>query len=197
MCIRDRGEGTGNRRDTDIYDTYYDHILLWDDNQLELVGAYRLARCASLEEDQPLYTSTLFDFSGDAEPYLARGVELGRSFVQPQYWGKAALDYLWQGVGAYLSRYPEVRYLFGPVSISNDLPATARELMVEFYSKHFPPASNWAVAKLPYAPCADKHFAGEDYASEFAQLKSALAEQGASVPPLYKQYSELLSLIHI
>jgi putative hemolysin len=191
ISFRAVGEGTGQRRDTDIYDSYYDHILLWDDNQLELVGAYRLARCASLAADQTLYTATLFHFTEEAAPYLQRGVELGRSFVLPQYWGKAALDYLWQGVGAYLSRYPEVRYLFGPVSISNELPSSARELMVDFYSKHFPPASRWAVAKLPYTPTASEGFAGEYYASEFIELKARLAELGASVPPLYKQYSEL------
>lgn len=191
ISFRAVGEGTGNRRDTDIYDTYYDHILLWDDNHLELVGAYRLARCASLNADQPLYTSTLFDFSEAAAPYLAQGVELGRSFVQPQYWGKAALDYLWQGVGAYLARYPEVRFLFGPVSISNELPSAARELLVEFYGKHFPPECDWAVAKLPYAPGTGNHFHGADYSSEFADLKAQMAELGASVPPLYKQYSEL------
>ncbi|MBB3048021.1 putative hemolysin [Litorivivens lipolytica] len=191
ISFRAVGEGTGNRRDTDIYDTYYDHILLWDDNQLELVGAYRLARCAALNADQTLYTSTLFNFSDQAAPYLQQGVELGRSFVQPQYWGKAALDYLWQGVGAYLSRYPDVRYLFGPVSISNELPSGARELLVEFYRKHFPPASDWAIAKLPYAPGTGNTFEGRDYSQEFIELKARLAEMGASVPPLYKQYSEL------
>lgn len=191
ISFRAVGEGTGNRRDTDIYDTYYEHILLWDDNQLELVGAYRLARCAALNHDQGLYTQTLFEFSPDAAHYLTEGVELGRSFVQPQYWGKAALDYLWQGVGAYLQRYPQVRYLFGPVSISNDIPAPARELLVDFYRKHFPSQGTWVRARLPYEYQGNGCFLGEDYATEFALLKEKMAEIGSAVPPLYKQYSEL------
>lgn len=193
VSFRAVGEGTGKRRDVDAYDTYYDHILLWDDSQLELVGAYRLVRCASLEPGQALYTSSLFEFGEDAQSYFARGVELGRSFVQPQYWGKAALDYLWQGVGAYLRRYPDIRYLFGPVSISNQLSTQARDLMIDFYSAHFPAESHWATARLPYIRASGTtfHFAGVDYVSEFAELKTRMAELGASIPPLYKQYSEL------
>ncbi len=191
ISFRAVGEGTGKRRDTDIYDTYYEHILLWDDNQLELVGAYRLARCAALTQEQPLYTQSLFQFSPEAERYLQQGVELGRSFVQPQYWGKAALDYLWQGVGAYLQRFDEVRYLFGPVSISNELPAPARELMIDFYRKHFPAQGQWVNARLPYEPQGGAYFSGADYTAEFAELKAQMAALGTSIPPLYKQYSEL------
>ncbi|MBN49509.1 MAG: GNAT family N-acetyltransferase [Spongiibacteraceae bacterium] len=193
ISFRAVGEGTGKRRDVDAYDAYYDHILLWDDSQLELVGAYRLARCASLSADQGLYTSSLFEFGEQASGYFASGLELGRSFVQPQYWGKAALDYLWQGVGAYLRRYPDIRYLFGPVSISNQLPAAARDLMVEFYSAHFPAVSDWAQARQPYSrsDASVYGFTGTQYPEEFAALKTKMAELSASVPPLFKQYSEL------
>lgn len=191
LTFRAVGEGTGQRRDVDTYDTYYEHILLWDDSQLELVGAYRLVRCAALRADQALYTASLFNYNEAAETYLQRGVELGRSFVQTGYWGKAALDYLWQGVGAYLRHYPEIRYLFGPVSISNSMPAAARDLMIEFYSAHFPADGKWASARLPYTACGEISFEGLDYTREFAQLKARMAELGVSVPPLYKQYSEL------
>ena len=50
-----------------------------------------------------------------------KGAELGRSFVQPQYWGMRSLDYLWQGIGAYLAAHRPVQYLFGPVSLSSSL----------------------------------------------------------------------------
>ncbi|MFQ3236439.1 MAG: putative hemolysin [Paraglaciecola sp.] len=48
-------------------------------------------------------------------PYFKQGLELGRSFVQPKYWGKRSLDYLWFGIGAFLQRYPNYHSLFGPV----------------------------------------------------------------------------------
>lgn len=193
ISFRAVGEGTGRRRDVDAYDSYYDHILLWDDSQLELVGAYRLARCAALKPGQSLYTSSLFDFGEQADQYFAEGLELGRSFIQPQYWGKAALDYLWQGVGAYLARYPDVRYLFGPVSISQQMPVAGRDLMIEFYSLHFPAASDWAQARRPYTRTTEavSGFTGENYQQEFTLLKERLAELSTNVPPLFKQYSEL------
>ena len=193
ISFRAVGEGTGKRRDVDAYDSYYDHILLWDDNQLELVGAYRLIRCASLKADQSLYTASLFEFGEQAECYFKQGVELGRSFIQPQYWGKAALDYLWQGVGAYLRRYPDIRYLFGPVSISNQMPAPARDLMIEFYSLHFPAVNTWAQARKPYHRASDSspQFSGMDYLADFTELKARMSALSTSVPPLFKQYSEL------
>ena len=192
VSFRAVGEGTGKRRDVDNYDTYYDHILLWDDSQLELVGAYRLVRCAALESEQTLYTASLFEYGDQAESFFAQGVELGRSFVQPQYWGKAALDYLWQGVGAYLRRHPDIRYLFGPVSISNQMPASARDLMIEFYSRHFPAECEWAQARQPYlSGDAGSNFTGVDYVAEFTELKARMADLGTCVPPLFKQYSEL------
>jgi hypothetical protein len=69
---------------------------------------------------------------------LQHGIELGRSFIQPRYWGRRGLDYLWSGIGAYLARYPHYRYLFGPVSISGGLPPAARDLLVAFYRLWFP-----------------------------------------------------------
>lgn len=193
LSFRAVGEGTGRRRDVDAYDVYYEHIVLWDDNKLELVGAYRLKRVSSLEGEQSLYTADLFDYDSDlAKPYFEQGVELGRSFVQPQYWGRNALDYLWQGVGRYLSAHPELRYLFGPVSLSNSLPRPARELLLQFYGVHFAAPARWATPRLPYV-LEDKvgPFDGGCYKSEFTELKASLAAMDSAVPTLYKQYSEL------
>ncbi|GAB3375610.1 lysophospholipid acyltransferase family protein [Spongiibacter taiwanensis] len=193
ISFRAVGEGTGHRRDVDAFDAYYDHIVLWDENQLELVGAYRLKRVATLEANESLYSSTLFDYKVlEAEEVFEQGAELGRSFVQPRYWGRNALDYLWQGLGRYLHRYPEVRYLFGPVSVSDKMPRAAKDLLVAFYRSHFSSTSNWASAKMPYRiEGAAHHFAGEDYTAEFAELKEKMAALGCAVPTLYKQYTEL------
>ena len=194
-------EGTGRRRDTDRYDCYYDHLVLWDDRDLEIVGAYRMVRSAKAMADiggeRCLYTQTLFNFNRNFTPYLQQGLELGRSFVQPQYWGKRSLDYLWQGIGAYLKKYPDIRYLFGPVSISHDVPDEAKDRLTEFYSVYFGSGKNLATARNPFLPTlsdnasAKTHFKGNDYLSEFKQLKQSLADMGATIPTLYKQYTEL------
>jgi len=68
---------------------------------------------------------------------LKSGLELGRSFVQPRYWGRRSLDYLWYGIGAFLCNNPEYRYLLGPVSISNKYPIAAKDMLVYFYRLKF------------------------------------------------------------
>ena len=193
VSFRAVGEGTGRRRDVDSFDAYYDHIVLWDENQLELVGAYRLKRVTDLGDGQTLYSESIFEYQIPyAEEYFECGAELGRSFVQPRYWGRNGLDYLWQGLGTYLRRYPEVRYLFGPVSLSDSLPRAAKDLLIQFYQRHFPATQPWANANSPYkSELTETVFSGDDYRAEFAQLKDQLAAMGCAVPTLYKQYTEL------
>lgn len=196
VSFRAVGEGSGKRRDWDQYDSYYDHIILWDEDALELVGAYRMVKTAEVIAGQgvdALYTHTLFDYQPSAKPYLDKGLELGRSFVQPKYWGKRSLDYLWFGIGAYLKRFPEVRYLMGPVSISNSFPELAKARMTQFYRQHFPAQTQWAVARAPYEPAIDAKFetADAEYSEAFSRLKRDMATLGVSVPTLYKQYSEV------
>jgi putative hemolysin len=195
VSFRAVGEGCGRRRDMDVYDGDYDHIVLWDDEALELVGAYRLRRTADLTPAtlNKLYSATLFDYQPAARDYLAAGVELGRSFVQPRYWGRRSLDLLWYGIGAYLKRFPEVRYLFGPVSISNSYRSAAKDLMVSFY-RHYFPATQWVSARLPYgyrSSDLSARWHGIEYGEGFAQLKAELAAMDVAAPMLYKQYSEL------
>jgi hypothetical protein len=199
VSFRAVGEGCGRRRDMDVYDRSYDHIVLWDDEALELVGAYRLRRTADLEKSNTpncaeLYSSTLFDYREEAGIYLAAGVELGRSFVQPRYWGRRSLDLLWFGIGAYVKRFPQVRYLFGPVSISNSYPSSAKDLLVNFYRHYFSTSIPWATARLPYQSLqanANRRWSDLDYSAGFAQLKAELTASELSVPTLYKQYTEL------
>ena len=42
ISFRKVGEGVNKKRDTDKYDIYYQHIILWDENELEIVGSYRV-----------------------------------------------------------------------------------------------------------------------------------------------------------
>lgn len=198
LTFRAVKEGTGRRRDIDQYDRYYDQLLLWDDEEMELVGAYRMAPSKRvIESGQSLYTESLFKFKKDLAPYLDKGLELGRSFVQPRYWGKRSLDYLWYGIGAYLLRHPDIRYLFGPVTMSNDYPNDCKDLMIYFYSHYFAAKSELVEARLPYCISAVQQqriaslLGSGNYQSQFTQLKHLLSSLGYSVPTLYKQYTEL------
>jgi putative hemolysin len=195
LTFREVGEGTGRSRDLDAYDAYYDHILVWDAQAARIAGAYRVMRgaealaCTGLAG---LYTASLFRYADAAVPRLAAGLELGRSFVVPDYWGSRSLDYLWQGIGAYLRRYPGVRYLFGAVSISAALPRGASEQVVAYYQRFYGSGQVLASARRPFAfEAPAPTFDGLDIDAAFDAMKTALARLGASVPMLYKQYTEL------
>jgi len=193
IAFRAVGEGSGKRRDTDSFDDDYLHLILWDDEDLEIVGAYRFIPTA-MREPEALYSYSLFHYDDKMQDILEHGIELGRSFIQPRYWGRRGLDYLWLGIGAYLARYPHYRYLFGPVSISGGLPPAARDLLVAFYRQWFPATHPLAASRRPYPaslPEVLAQFGGEDYVEDLTRLKSLLGNLGCGIPPLYKQYSEL------
>ncbi|MEM9101288.1 MAG: GNAT family N-acyltransferase [Pseudomonadota bacterium] len=194
------GEGTGKRFDNDEFDYHYDHLILWDDKDLEVVGAYRFGNTKTILDTkgpEGLYTSSLYSFSPQMNVILEKGLELGRSFVQPKYWGRRSLDYLWFGIGAYLRKNPDIRYLFGTVSISASYNTFAREMMTYFYQLHFPYKERVAVSSSPFTINTDNLenfkslFKGESYSQDFKVLKEQLSHLGYSVPTLYKQYSEL------
>jgi putative hemolysin len=195
LTFRAVGEGTGRRLDVDRYDAWYEHIVLWDDGAREIVGAYRLVRVDEVLAERGLsglYTASLFEFDRSLMPVLRQAVELGRSFVAPKHWGTRSLDWLWYGIGAWLRRHPEVRYLFGPVSISAALPEAAREQLVAYYRRHHGEARALARSRQPYEPAAIvPEFEALDADSAFRVLKANLDRLGARVPTLYKQYTEL------
>jgi len=197
VAFRAVDEGSGRRRDTDGYDDDYLHLILWDEEDLEIIGAYRFMPTAIQVKRRGLdglYSYSLFQYDDKMQEVLEHGVELGRSFIQPRYWGRRGLDYLWSGIGAWLARNPHYRYLFGPVSISGGLPPAAQDLLVAFYRLWFPAAHPLAASRQPWPaslPDVLAQFGGMDYVDDLTRLKSLLGNLGCAIPPLYKQYSEL------
>ena len=198
--FRKVGEGSGRKKDLDRYDEYYQHLVLWDDDALEVVGAYRIGECnwiLSWLGKEGLYMNELCNLHEPCDTYFDDAIELGRSFVQPRYWGTRALDYLWQGIGAYLSHNPQIRYMFGPVSISGTYPQNAQEALVYFYHKHFGETDPCMTARTPFRLSElvkkefDALFDGENYLTDFKRLRDYLKAFNVTVPTLYKQYSEL------
>ena len=199
ITFRAVGEGSGKRRDRDSFDRYYQHLVLWSAEDLEIVGAYRFADARAVVQEKScegLYSHSLFHFNKEQFPYLDQGLELGRSFVQQKYWGKRSLDYLWYGIGAFLRRNPQYRYLFGPVSISNSMPQMGKELLIYFYKLYFADPRAIPCSRNPFRfsqPVTDLagSFAGDNYLQDLIHLKSLLSAMGTSIPTLYKQYTEL------
>jgi len=184
IAFRAVGEGSGKRRDIDKYDMDYQHLVLWDPTQLELVGAYRLACAKEIIEKhgrEGLYTDSLFSYTQAMKPYLEQGIELGRSFVQPKYWGRKSLDYLWYGIGAFIKNYPQYRYLFGAVSVSNALPEQAKAMLVHYYQHYYKseqhlatPNNEFKLSEQQLTQC-ETVFSGNDVKEDFVELKHVLA----------------------
>lgn len=199
LSFRRVGEGVNKKRDTDKYDIYYQHIILWDEEELEIVGAYRIGHGDFINKNlgvKGFYSNTLFKYENEFTPYLKDSIELGRSFVQPKYWGTRALDYLWYGIGAYLAAHPKIKYMFGPVSISASFPKIAKDMLIFYYSHYYTGSKELATPRLPYQYSTDIHslqsmFCLEDKKKDFKTLKSSLNSIGVAVPTLFKQYSEL------
>ncbi|WP_420833513.1 GNAT family N-acyltransferase [Shewanella pneumatophori] len=202
IAFRAVGEGSGKRRDTDKYDAYYLHLVLWDPEALDIVGSYRFAGAKQVHQqygNDALYSQSLFEYNAGFTQYFEQGLELGRSFVQPKYWGKRSLDYLWFGIGAFLVRNPEYRYLFGPVSLSDQIPERAKEKLIHFYKTQFACPEILASSFNPYSFTQNREAelieqGGElDYNDGFKQLKQTMASMNSAVPALFKQYGELCS----
>jgi putative hemolysin len=195
LTFRQVGEGTGRSRDLDDYDPQYEHIVIWDAAAQRIAGAYRIMRGAhalARHGLSGLYSASLFRYSDDAITHIAEGLELGRSFVVPDYWGSRSLDYLWQGIGAYLQCRPGIRYLFGAVSISAALPRDAREQLVAYYQRYYSGTAGLVESNRPFQYFAAPPSFGElDAGAAFDVLKANLAALGTGVPTLYRQYTDL------
>ena len=199
LSFRKVGEGINKKRDTDKYDIYYQHIILWDENDLEIVGSYRIGDANFIFKNigtKGFYSNTLFKYQEDFVPYLKNSIELGRSFVQPKYWGTRALDYLWYGIGAYLKNNPHIKYMYGPVSMSATLPTIAKDMMVFYYSHYFKEEKQLVTPKLSYQYSNNlleikELFDLNDRKKDFKFLKSTLLSMNISIPTLYKQYSDI------
>lgn len=140
VTFRQVGEGTGKPIDLDRFDEHYWHLFVWSRQAKEIAGAYRLGPSEEiLARFGPagFYTSRLFRWKRPFLDRISPALELGRSFVRPEYQKSyAPLLLLWKGIGQFLLRHPQYKLLFGPVSISNGYTAASRNLMVKFLSAY-------------------------------------------------------------
>ncbi len=136
LSFRAAGEGTGRSTDLDRYDDWYLHLIHWNEETNEVVGAYRLGATDRILRDQGiggLYTRTLFHYDQSLIEELGPSLEMGRSFIRPEYQRRSEpLMLLWKGIGRYAGQRPRYRRLFGPVSISAEYHATSTRLLMSF-----------------------------------------------------------------
>lgn len=197
ISFRKVGEGTGRSLDLDRFDAHYQHLWIWNGKTDEVVGAYRMQGTDAVRSKHDLYTSTLFRFRPALLERFHPALELGRSFVRPEYQRSyAALLLLWKGIGRYVARNPRYRVLFGPVSISRAYNRASRELMVSFLRAR---CANTDLGSLVEPkrqfrsrrmPTCDIQLLGSLIADvdELSDVVADLEPDGKGVPVLVRQY---------
>ena len=213
LTFRNAGGGTGLAMDLDENDTCihcYDQLIAWNPDDEEIIAGYRLIHCgkAGLNEEGEinLSTSHLFTYSEKfKKEYLPYTIELGRSFVQPKYQpgrenrkGLFSLDNLWDGLGAMVVFNPDVKYLFGKVTMYPHYQAQARDLLIFFMNHYFPDTENLVrpIHSLGYKGSTDgfeELFKGLDYKEGYKVLNLKVRGLGENIPPLINTYMNLSS----
>lgn len=213
LTFREAGGGTGLPFDIDENDTCqnsYEQLIAWNPVEAEIIAGYRLIHCkyAGQGEDGKINLSTahLFEFSEKFKhEYLPFTIELGRSFVQPKYQpskdnrkGLFSLDNLWDGLGAVLVLNPDVKYLFGKVTMYPHYNAEARDLLLYFMNHYFPDKENLVtpIHSLSYKGSVSELkplFKDLDYKEGYKVLNSRIRAMGENIPPLINTYMNLSS----
>ncbi len=202
VTFRACGEGTGKPLDLDSFDGRYQHLVLWNKAAKEVVGGYRMAgtdRILPSWGTSGLYTSTLFKYRPEFFQALKPALELGRSFIRPEYQREyAPLFLLWKGLGAFVAENNRYRYLFGVVSMSDDYRPLSKEVLMRHLIRHKFRAelSAMALPRNPYRGLPLKDHEWEARAEWDEGLEEVSdwvedVERGRGVPVLLRQYLKL------
>ena len=207
ITFRAAGEGTGRSADLDHFDAYYWHLLLWNKEKRELAGAYRAGNTDEIISAQGikgLYTNTVFRYDQQLFLKIGSALELGRSFVRPEYQRHyAPLLLLWKGIARFVAAHPETPVLFGAVSISNEYSSLSREMIVRYFEQRLVEDEDgrefadliqartpFRAAKLRRWDCGAICGALRDL-EELAEPISDVEEDGKGLPILLKQYAKV------
>lgn len=211
IAFRTAGGGTGKMCDIDKYDEMdppCSQLIVWDPAAQEIVGGYRFILGKDIKTDDDgrprIATSHMFDFSKRfIDEYLPNTLELGRSFVAVDYQASGsgqkalyALDNLWDGLGALTVIHPDIKYLFGKVTMYPSFGASARDLILGFLIKHFSDGDSLIKPLNPLPSKADSPeimgiFTGNTFREDYKILHRAVREMGRNIPPLLNAYMSL------
>jgi hypothetical protein len=210
VTFRASGGGTGLSVDLDEFDTgefAYEQLIVWSPEDQEIVGGYRFAFCSkALDELGKIHLSTAhyFDFSSRfVDEYLPFTIELGRSWVQPNFQptvnprkGLFALDNIWDGLGVLVKEHPEIRYFFGKVTMYPNYDTQSRDYLLHFMHRFFPDQEQLMAPKHPLQQNFDPTFIdaqleGLDFKDAFRVLNGLIRDKGEFIPPLVNIYMNL------
>lgn len=203
ITFRSVAEGSGNACDTDEYDEYYHHLIMWDPAKQCIAGAYRMGRTDEIIKCRGvmgIYNSEFFTLGNNFIKHVQNGLEMGRAFITAAYQKHpASLDTLWMGIGHFVRKYPQYRYLYGTVSISSEYSIRSRALMLEYLKCHCMD-NELAEHVQAKTPPSDLDMLSEDARllrqgmpdlRLLSSMISDLEPTGRSIPVLLRQYLRL------
>ena len=211
IAFREAGGGTGKELDLDEFDTCkncYKQLIVWNPEAEEIIGGYRYLYGTEWELDehrQPkLATSHMFRFSERfIDEYMPYTVELGRSFVSPDYQNVRkntksifALDNLWDGLGALTVLNPHIKYFFGKMTMYPSYIRRGRDMILYFLKKHFDDKDNLIIPMKPLKIEEDPKeleqlFCEDDFKKDYLILNREIRKLGYNIPPLVNAYMNL------
>lgn len=208
IAYRMAGASSGLSMDLDRFDTMdnpYKQLIVWDPDAEAIIGGYRyiLGPDIKLREDgQPDITSShLYHYSdGFIKEYLPHVMELGRSFVAPEYQSSRSgakslftMDNLWDGITSVVLGHPGIIWFLGKMTIYPSYNATARNLIIHFLEKHFKDpdrlGSPYKAMEISDNPELMEIILKEnDLRKDYRILKDAVRRLGSQIPPLVNSY---------
>ncbi len=212
IVFREAGGGTGKSVDLDEFDTCencYKQLIVWNPETDEIIGGYRYLLGTDVEvadNGQPiLATSHMFHFSEKfMKEYMPQTIELGRSFVSLDYQNTNkngskslfALDNLWDGLGALTVIQPNVKYLFGKMTMYPSYIRKGRDMILYFLQKHFADKDNLIIPTHPLKIEADPKelevlFCKDEFREDYRILNREVRALGYNIPPLVNAYMNL------
>lgn len=211
IAFRTAGGGTGKACDIDEFDTMIPpcrQLIVWNPEEREIIGGYRYITGSDIRLDDKgrprIATSHMFDFSPRfISEYLPSTIELGRSFVRLEYQSTRkgaraiyALDNLWDGLGALTVVHPEIKYLFGKMTMYPEYSAECRNMILYFLKKHFPDHESLVTPIKALDTDIDtiemeRLFVGKNFKDDYRILNSEVRRHGVNIPPLVNAYMSL------
>ena len=210
-AFRDSGGGSGLSMDIDEFDTMenpYQQLIVWDPEAEKILGGYRYILGPDIkldENNQPmLATAHMFHFSEKfVKEYLPYTIELGRSFVAPEYQSSKAgtkalfaLDNLWDGLGALIIQLPTMKYFFGKMTMYPEYNRQARDLIQHFLFKHFEDKEKLVTPIDPLVIETPKSYMDSiltepEFKDDYKLLNAEVRKLGVNIPPLVNSYMSL------
>lgn len=211
IAFRAGGGGTGKDCDIDEFDMMTpacQQLIVWDPDARMILGAYRFIKGENIvinpDGTPRIATAHMFNFSEKfMKEYLPYTIELGRSFVRLEYQSSKAgakalfaLDNLWDGLGALFVINPDIKYLFGKVTMYPSYDTECRDMLLYFFKKHFCDPDGLVTPIKPLEITTDTEvlkalFAGVDYAEDYKILNQEIRSHGINIPPLINAYMNL------